>query len=528
MSHFASHVFVSLSQKSKWTEVIQALDQAFEPTWVATASTAFYLRDLGSKVKSLEEIGIRAFGLSGKVKSLHPNVYRSILVDRHDEEELNEISDDRLHPMDMVCVDIYRIETGPQFHMEQMDIGGPAALRAACKNFRQCLPVATPDVIMRLLQTFPPQPKESLYPWIQRIPMETRARVAADVLMMMSEVNHTLAYELVSQEIPSAESLSYGDNPIETCWLNPIPAWDRQERVPYLSLDDPAILRNPRTMKFSWNNLMDIHQALSLMQWIDHPFVATIMKHHHPSGVGYSDVSIEAAFQRALDCDPLSAYGGVIVLNSAPSEVFLQTLKGMFVDLLVMPCEPASAFETMVQKKPNLRCLGLPMQKVTRDLFARQRHLTCFGEVVLEKNKSLEMAMDHGRWQVIEGKSDLTSDLVKAAKHANAVAAHLHSNAVVVADPAGTVGLAMGFVNRVKAILHAVKQSKEFKGLGPLVVASDGFMPFADNIEALSDIPVDVVIQPGGSKKDQEVIEACQRRQITLILTGARVFFHGI
>jgi phosphoribosylaminoimidazolecarboxamide formyltransferase / IMP cyclohydrolase len=521
-----SRIFCSLFQKNIWKPVIRQVQETFAPEWIATSSTAAFLKSIGCTVKSLEDIGIKANYLGGKVKSLHPVLYAGVMCDPHNEKEILELQTENIPLIDSVFIDIYRLKVGPEFENAQIDIGGPSILRAASKNYENCLPICHPDIIQGLLKDYPPQKDQDFEEWKKILPMGAKRQCALDVFLMMTDVNEVISHQLMRDEEPPL--LTYGDNPGESAHIISRPLWENQERCQPISLGSPEIKRHPEDMKFSWNNVMDIHQAVSLFQWLDAPFKVAIMKHHHTCGVGYSKSSIEAAFEKAHQCDPLSAFGGVVILSHSPQTSFLETLKGKFIDLLVLPLESESLFNELKLKRPKQRVMALPLNSIHDMLFTQQHHRTVFGDVKLNKWQSLSKGLDEKNWEILNMKTPLSDEIRTAVKNAYAVSSHLHSNAIVIADEHGTLGMGVGFVNRVDAIKHAIKQAKRQKPEGIFVLASDGFMPFADNIDAIKDLPLDVIIQPGGSKKDDDVKEACTKKNLGLILTGHRVFFHGI
>ncbi len=511
-------IFCSLAHKTPWTEVIQEINEALKPKWIATASTAFFLRDLGCDVSSLHDIGIEAQFLGGKVKSLHPNIYAALLADQGDEQEVTELKEAQIFPFDMAIVDIYKVQTNEEFGFDQIDIGGPAALRAAAKNCATCLPIFQPQTLSRLLTTY--TESSVLRDWISNLPSAEKRKCASDVFHMMASVNHQIALEL------GGTPLRYGDNPEETATVMNRTFWHDHAPHEVISLD--ALTCYPESFKLSWNNAMDIHQALSLVHNLGARYSVCIMKHHHPCGVGYSDESLEAAFEKAYQCDPLSAYGGVVVFNKPPPVSIADTFQGLFFDLLVYPSDSKEHDSTWFKARPQQRMCVLPNIDIDPIVFTQQLHQSCFGTIRLEKGVALRKALDPTNW-VVHGDQNRIDRATPIIQKAIAVVSHLHSNAICIANHEGTLGLGLGFVNRVHAITHAVNQLKNHSDVkGPVVLASDGFMPFADNIHALADSPIDIVVQPGGSKRDAEVIQAAKNQDISLVLTGSRVFFHGI
>ena len=482
---------------------------------VASGGTAAYLLERGLRVERVEDLTDVPELLGGRVKTLHPRVHAGILARRDRPDDVAALDQLAIAPFDLVCVNLYPFEeaawraASEEDAIELIDIGGPALLRAAAKNFAHVAPIARPeqyDAVLAELRAG------------RDLSHETRRALAAEAFAT------TAAYEAAiatwfSPEAPFPETvvlplrkeldLSYGENPHQrAAYYAQIGA-----RRHLLSRTDQLHGR-----PLSFNNLNDLSGAISLLCELEGA-ACVIVKHANPCGVAVSG-SFEEAWDGALACDPVSAYGGVVAVNR-PVDLDLATrLAEQFVEVLWAPAVADDALE-ILSRKPSPRIL------VDRDRRAFDRR-------ELDVKRVPGGALLQERDRVSEGRSDmhllcgtLTDEQWDDLLFAWRVCSHVASNAIVVARGRRTIGIGGGQTSRVDAVRIAVDKARahghELRGA---VLASDAFFPFADGPQVALEAGVTAIIQPGGSKRDPEVVEAVERTGAAMVVTRRRHFRH--
>jgi phosphoribosylaminoimidazolecarboxamide formyltransferase/IMP cyclohydrolase len=487
---------------------------------VSTGGTAAELAGAGIDVRSIEDYTGFPEILDGRVKTLHPNIYAGLLAVRSREEHRETLAEYGIAPIDLVVVNLYPFErtaarrgVSDEEVIEHIDIGGPTLIRAAAKNHAHVGVVVRPEsydaVIEEMNETggvMSAQTRESL----ATEAFGATARYDAAISRWFSEreddfPNHFVAaYEKVLD-------LSYGENP--------------HQRAAYYEQVGTRTHLLARTVKvhgkeLSFNNLLDLDSGRALLREFEVP-AAAIIKHNNPCGVAVGE-SLAEAYERALACDPQSAFGGVIVLNRDVDAQLARRISENFVELLFAPGYTEDALEVL-REKPNIRIIedserrqpppgerdmrrvmgGVMLQEGDTDLQGRDDM-----EVVTERKP------DEGEW----------GELLFAWK----VAKHVRSNAIVLSRDLGTIGIGAGQMSRVDSVRLAIEKAREAQPekLEGAVMASDAFFPFPDGPEAAIEPGVKAIIQPGGSKRDNEVIDACNRAGVAMVFTGRRHFRH--
>ena len=484
---------------------------------ISTGKTAAVLSEAGIEVKALEQITGFSELLGGRVKSLHPKVYAGILARRSSDEHLSQLNKIGADPIDMVVVDFYpfeRVAKGAQLDeaVELVDIGGPAMARAAAKNFQDVLVVPGPRFYNRIASEL----EESAGAISKRTRMEMAAEVFARTARYDALISSYLAEQLVGREskfpainvvaLQKVKELRYGENPHQTAAL-------------FTAADDREAALGAKRLSgkpLSYNNIVDMAAALRLVTEFESPAVA-IIKHRTPCGVACSE-RLADAYRRALEADPISAYGSIIACNR-PVEIDTARLihSTIFVEGVIAPGYTDEALE-LLSKKKNRRFLLYPKG------FGQQREMvfTSVPGGVLMQTLDSALFSEEGPRTVTEARVD---DVVMAQlRFAWIVCKYVRSNAIVLARDLVTVGIGAGQTSRVRAARIAIEQAGD-KAKGS-VMASDAFFPFADTIEEAHKAGVAAIIQPGGSKRDGEVIEACNKYGIPMVFTGMRHFLH--
>ena len=509
---------LSVSDKTGVVELATLLS-SFGVEILSTGGTAQLLADGG--VTSVQVSDYTEFPemMDGRLKTLHPKIHGGILARRDlDKEEMNK---NKISPIDLVVVNLYPFEkvvsdmsSSHQLVIENIDIGGPAMIRAAAKNYKWVIVVTSPDdypIIVDELQGF------------GGIRYETRAKLAAKTYARTSQYDHKIASyfgetEVVEKEHPETLALSfhkfmemrYGENPHQSA------AFYTPTRG---SKGWLANAKKHQGKPLSFNNVGDAQSALDCVREFEQPS-CVIIKHSTPCGVA-SGASLQEAYKAAFKTDPISAFGGVIALNrTLDADTSKLIANNQFVEVLLAPKITEDALEVW-SSKANVRILQCDMSK---DLAPRKR-INSAGGGLLVQDADQSLLQDKGEQTVTTRapNSEEMNDLIFAWK----VAKHVKSNAIVYAKNCATVGIGAGQMSRVDSAMIAVSKAKEASlEVSGSVMASDAFFPFRDGIDTAAKSGVTAVIQPGGSVRDDEVINAANEHGLAMLFTGMRHFRH--
>jgi phosphoribosylaminoimidazolecarboxamide formyltransferase/IMP cyclohydrolase len=491
---------------------------------ISTGGTASALADAGVNVRPVEEVTGQPEILGGRVKTLHPRLHAALLAVRDDPEHMATLEAEGVEPIDLVCVNLYqfertvaRLDVSEAEAVENIDIGGPTMIRAAAKNHRYVAVVVSPasyDAVLAELEESGGTISGATRHWLANEAFASTARYDAAISRWFGT-----RYELFPSHVVTTWEkfldLSYGENPHQGAALyTEVGARSHVlSRVAKLHGKD-----------LSFNNVLDLDSARRLVEEFDRPACA-IVKHNNPCGVAVAD-EIEDAYERALACDPLSAFGGVIALNREVSLPLAERLHQNFVEVLIAPGYGGGAIEVL-QQKEAIRILEDTERRATtpaeRDVKrVRGGFLVQDADRVDEAREQMEVptktAPTEQQWD----------DLLFAWK----VCRHVRSNAIVLAKEGATLGIGAGQMSRVDSVRIAIDKANEARGseaasvLAGSVCASDAFFPFPDGPETAMEAGVSALIQPGGSKRDGEVVAACDEARAAMVFTGRRHFRH--
>jgi phosphoribosylaminoimidazolecarboxamide formyltransferase/IMP cyclohydrolase len=456
--------------------------------------------------------------LDGRVKTLHPKIHGGILADRSRAAHVVELRDRQIHPIDLVVVNLYPFretvqggETSYEKVVDMIDIGGPSMVRSAAKNHQGVVVVVDPDDYTQVLAT--------LEEGGCVVPEGLRRRLA------IKAFRHTQAYDAaiaawLERESGDEEQLfhrhllidlervfetRYGENPHQPAAL-------------YRTLGGAGVFAGFEQLQgkeLSYNNLLDLDAARRLVARYDRPAVV-IVKHNNPCGVGVGD-NLRQAYERALECDPQSAFGSIIAVNRPADGELAAAMAELFVEVVVAPGFDAEAQNKFVEKK-NLRLVACSVYQPTpRDLELRPVD----GGFLAQAYDTLEE--DPSRWGCPTKRAP-TDEEQEALELAWEVARYVKSNAIVVANRQQTVGIGAGQMSRVDACRLAIAKARlETSGA---VAASDAFFPFPDGLLVLAQAGVTAVVQPGGRRRDEEVVAAADKQGVAMLFTGSRHFKH--
>ena len=478
----------------------------------------------GGTYKKLKENGIKATEISkltgfpemmnGRVKTLHPKIHAGILALRDNETHLKEAKENSIEFIDLVVVNLYpfkeTIEKNSSFSecIENIDIGGPSMIRSAAKNHEFVGVITSPKQYFEIINELKKNKNK-----LSSNTKQELARKAFELTASYDSLISNYFNERLGEKFPDSLSLSfnkiaearYGENPHQTASIY-------SDAIKSSGNLTGIELLNGKEMSF--NNYFDADSALSLVKEFSLP-CAVILKHTNPCGVAVSD-KLETAFQNALDCDSESAFGGVIALNKKVNLATAKKITSFFNEIVLAPDYEQDALQELKTKK-NLRIIKVNNFSSVPQGFDFKR---IKGGLLVQDFDTKKIKKDE--LKVVSQKKPSEKELEELL-FAETVCRHIKSNAIVVSRNKATVGLGIGQTSRVKSVKIALEQAQN--KLDNSVLASDGFFPFADSIQALP-AEITAVIEPGGSVRDLEVIEAADKKGISLVFTGVRHFKH--
>ena len=480
---------------------------------IASAGTAQVLEAAGLPVADVAEYTGSPVMLGHRVVTLHPRIHGGILADRDDPAHRDDIEAHGIDPIDLVVVNLYPFEASPG--IETIDIGGPAMVRAAAKNHAHVGVVVDPADYQAVLDELRSE---------VRLPASSRFRLArkafahsaaydtaiADWFDATGEPDEPALPAMIRLELERAQALRYGENP-------------HQQGARYRSRGRPGFF--DRVVQHggpvpSYLNLMDAKAAWRMAHDLGERPAAVIVKHANPCGAAVAD-DLATAYSRAFDCDPRSAFGGVVATNAVIDEA---TAEAMVVaaqaDVVIAPGFADGVIERLAARRANTRLLEAPQGRIDEPKW-ELRTLGGAGEFLVQTPRRLEA--DPADWQVVTVRQPTPAERADAV-FAWRVCAHTSSNAVVLARDGVAWGIGAGQQNRVEAGQIAAAKAAGRAAGG--ACASDGFYPFADGIGAAADAGAVVVVQPGGSVNDAAVIAAVDERGLAMLFTGERQFRH--
>jgi len=486
---------------------------------VSTGGTAREIEEAGVPVVAVSDVTGAPEILKGRVKTLHPRIHGGILADLEDPDQVVELVEGDIGPIDLVCVNLYPFEetvaggASEKEAVEQIDIGGPAMMRAAAKNFKSVTVVPDPAFYDEVLDALEGG----------EVPLETRRRLALEAFRKTTAYDAAIVGwlargvedgsengddefpEVLTRRYVREMSLRYGENP-------------HQGAAYYVEDGAEHLLSGVERLQgrgLSFNNLHDADAARTLLADLaegGRP-AAVIIKHANPCGAAVAD-DVAQAYRKALACDPVSAFGGIVALSGPVDGELAREVSQVFTEVLISPSFSEEARKTF-SEKPNMTLLGAV--PIVRPRFSA-KHVT--GGLLLQHADSVE---DDSGYEIVTAAHPSPGE--RADLHfAWKVGRSVKSNAIVLARDEATVGIGAGQTSRVDSSRIAVEKAGD-RTRGA-VAASDAFFPFADGLEALAKAGVKAVIQPGGSKRDEEVIVAADRLGVSMVVTKRRHFLH--
>ena len=516
----SSLALVSVSDKENIVPFCKELVEKFNYKILSSGGTAKYLIDAKIPVIKVADFTNSPEILGGRVKTLHPKIHGGILAKRADEEHKKDIEANDLELIDLVVVNLYpfkkTIEKGSQWEdaIENIDIGGPSMIRSAAKNHKDVSVLVDPSQYDEFLEESKKGKLKDSY----------RVKLALEAFQHTSDYDCAISNWIKEEKslqsskyiesYPLIKTLRYGENPHQKgFWfgLSNI-GWNSAEQL--------------QGKELSYNNLLDLESALSTVlefgyekkdELTNNKFASVILKHNNPCGASLSDSSSQA-FLNALQCDSVSAFGGIVAFNSNVDSETAINLKDIFLECVVAPSFDKEALEILKIKK-NLRILKFSKDKLPKKNKTSTKSI--MGGLLIQDTDDSEEKNEE--WISVTEKipsNRMNLDLNFAWK----ICKHVKSNAIVIAKDQKTIGIGAGQMNRVGAANIALKEAGKL--CSEAVLASDGFLPFADTVELANEFGIKAIIQPGGSLRDQESIDMCNSKGISMVFTQKRHFLH--
>ncbi|MBM7542188.1 bifunctional phosphoribosylaminoimidazolecarboxamide formyltransferase/IMP cyclohydrolase [Amphibacillus cookii] len=485
----------------------------------------YQLISTGGTLKALEQAGLEALPVSavtnfdeildGRVKTLHPAIHGGLLARRDDPSHQAQLAERGITPIDIVVVNLYPFKetiakpgVTEADAIENIDIGGPTMLRSAAKNFRDVTVVVDPtDYDKVLAQLNDGQVTVAFRKQLAAKVFRHTAHYDALIANYFSEITEENAPETLTLTYEKVQSLRYGENPHQLAAFY---------QEPLINGGSIANAKQLHGKALSYNNIQDANAALEIVFEFDKQPAAVAVKHMNPCGVGIGE-TLEQAFQKAYDADPISIFGGIIALNREVDQATAQLLQDIFLEIVIAPSFSREALDILTSK-PNLRLLEASMESDKQDT---QKVVSVLGGLLVQDRDLGQIKADHLTVATERAPSEAElAELLFAWK----VVKHVKSNAIVVVKGQQTIGVGAGQMNRVGAAQIAFEQAgAETHGA---VLASDAFFPMPDTVENAAKAGITAIIQPGGSKRDQDSIDACNRHGIAMVMTDMRHFKH--
>ncbi len=498
---------ISVSDKSNLIDFAKFLEEN-NYELISTGGTFKFLKDAGLNPIQIDEVTNFPEMLDGRVKTLHPKIHGGLLAVRDNENHMNTVQEYEIGLIDMVIVNLYPFfenvnkEINLEEKVEFIDIGGPSMLRSGAKNFKS-VTVLTDISDYELIQNEIAQNGETTF--------ETRKKLAGKVFNLTSAYDAAISAMLLEEEYPEylnasyrkVSNLRYGENPHQTAAY-------------YVSTFENGAMKDFEILggkELSFNNLRDMDLCWKVVQEFKEEMVCCAVKHSTPCGVATGNSALET-YQKAFACDPMSIFGGIVGMNFTIDAATASELNQTFLEIVMATDFDDDALE-ILKKKKNLRII-----KITNPVSDTKTLVKIDGGMLVQ---SADQQFSTEIECVTENQP--TDEQRKSLLFSQRVVKYVKSNAIVVSNGTQALGIGGGQVNRIWATEQAISRAKE-KFDGDLVLASDAFFPFRDVVDYCAEQGIAAIIQPGGSVKDADSIEAANEHKIPMLFTKMRHFFH--
>ncbi len=513
---------ISVYYKDGLASIVETLNKNGVELY-STGGTYDFIKSLGAQCNKIEDVTGYPSILGGRVKTLHPKVFGGILGRTQNDSDVDEMTKYGLQAFDVVVVNLYPFEqtvsSGATHEeiIEKIDIGGISLIRAAAKNYTDVLCISSPEQYKALNEIVNRKPITTT--------IEERVRFASEAFEKSSSYD-TAIFKYMSnavsgfrtEEVSSSISCAIDDSTLKIKALNPVKLRygenPHQQGLFFGNIE--GIFTQLHGKELSYNNLLDLEAGLSLMSDFNEPTFA-ILKHNNACGIACRPTVVEA-WKDALNADPLSAYGGVLISNQVIDEEAAHEINKIFFEILVAPDFEKNSLEILQTKKNRII-----LRTRSFDFQAKQFRNILNGILVQDRDCKTENIDD---LKVITNKKPDRREM-EDLLFANKIVKHTKSNAIVLASGKRLLASGTGQTSRVDALKQAIEKAASFGiDLHNSVMASDAFFPFADSVEIANKAGITSVIQPGGSVRDQETIDYCNANNISMVFTGIRHFKH--
>lgn len=498
---------ISVSDKSGLTDFAKFLEEK-NYELISTGGTFKHLKDAGLHPIQIDEVTEFPEMLDGRVKTLHPKVHGGLLAVRNSEEHMKTVQEHGIGLIDMVIVNLYpffenaNADISLNEKVEFIDIGGPSMLRSGAKNFNAVTVITDVEDYAKVQQEITENGDTTL---------ETRKKLAGKVFNLTSAYDGAISKMLLDEDYPQylnasykkVSDLRYGENP-------------HQSAAYYASTTDNGAMKDFEILggkELSFNNLRDMDLCWKVVNEFKNEMACCAVKHSTPCGVAVGSSALET-YKKTFECDPVSIFGGIIGMNFKVDAATAEELNKTFLEIVMAPDFDADALDILKRKK-NLRII-----KIKNAVSDKQTWVKIDGGILVQDNDN-QFSEDIQTVTVFKP----SAQQEKALLFAQRVVKYVKSNAIVVSNGIQALGIGGGQVNRIWATQHAVERAKE-KFSGDLVLASDAFFPFRDVVDFCAKEGIKAIIQPGGSMRDEESIEAANEHGIPMMFTGMRHFLH--
>lgn len=483
---------------------------------VSSGGTARTLRESGLNVQDVSDFTGAPEIFQGRVKTLHPKVHGGILARRGNDDDLKTMKELDIAPIDLVVVNLYPFEAtikkeGVEWQeiVENIDIGGPTMIRSAAKNYKDVLPVVNPedyDQVLSLFEKYDRIPEDEAFVFATKAFCHTAYYDGVICNHFWKKAGEGLFPEEFAVPMSKNMSLRYGENPHQQAALYE----DKSEQRPIVSAASQLWGK-----ELSFNNLNDADGTLKLCLSYQEPAVV-ISKHNNPCGLAIGS-TIAEAYQRALSCDPVSAFGSIVAVNRTVDAKAAELMSKLYIEVLMAPAFDPDALE-ILKKKKNIRLLALENMQAFGNSMDWKK--VSGGFLCQDSDRQMVKLED---LKVVTKAQPSEADL-RGLLFAWKAVKYVKSNAILFANHTQTLGIGAGQMSRVDSVKLAVMKTQF--DLKDSFLASDAFFPFRDGVDAAAEVGVKAIIQPGGSVRDQEVIDACNEHGIAMVFTDMRHFRH--
>jgi len=502
---------LSVSDKKSIVELAKFLKK-YKVEIISTGGTTKLLRENGIDVIEVSQFTGFPEILDGRVKTLHPKIYGGILSIKDKEEHLKQMNENKILPIQLIVCNLYPFEETlrsgrkDEEMIENIDIGGPTMIRAGAKNYKYVCVLINPSFYNEFMEQMEKYNGCVSVEFSLKCAMEVFKLTSRYDFLIYSYFSSKIEKEILPNEIDlrliKVNNLRYGENPHQ------IAGW-------YRFIDKEYKREVFQGKELSFNNLIDMESAYNLVNQFDQP-ACVIIKHTNPCGVA-KGIDLVEAYEKAVQTDPVSAFGGILGFNRKIEVELAKLLIRKFYEIVVAPDYEKEALE-IFKSKPDLRVIKCP---------EKMKYKYDFRTIVDGFLVQTPDEIDYEKFEVVT-KKEPSEEEIEALKFAWKVCKFIKSNGIVIATKNQTLGIGVGQMSRYDSTRIAIMKMKDnFKNIPkPVVLASDAFFPFPDSIVEASKAGVTSIIQPGGSKQDEEVIKRCNELEISMIFTGTRHFRH--